>query len=708
MNRVFIFCLLLFFFLFPHFTYAEEKDPIPPSPTQLQTGWWSFFDVKPEELNARIQKLQEALKPEIEKSPSESKQEIGKLVEQLNLGIKNFITLATKKPEKPLPPKTIADTYTLTQVIQLHKNLRQSTLLLKAEKDEYADRQNKIRVGQNRLFRLQEEYKNTSERSIDRLKQGLRLMAFRFNLESEKLQAKQFEKAITRQEREIKELSEELNSAKARIVVTQEEVNQAKAAKAAAKKAWDQAADILASKEEAATQAFTFQAPSNEERIENALINEELIEAHIADAAGENRYIFAAAKLDLIRFYSSDPDLDLSEVAGRTQKNTERVQTLLEMSRGWSLQLNRALKRIEANGGSDELAEMRDQVFEKIQETSLHLNKLEQDIEDSQFLLEMLTNQISVRRGGLDKWLVHLGSWIKSSYSAASNSLTTVIFNIGDTPVTLMSFFRFFVILAVTFWVSHVVRIAIKKVATRKRGIRRALRFRLERLFHYLILILGILIALTSIGFDFSNFLLIAGALGVGLGFGLQSIFNNFISGIIILFESQLQVGDYIEMENGIRGEVIEINFRSTYIKTNDGVAIIVPNSEFINFRVINWTLKEGFRRIRIPFSVAYDSDKDLVAKVVQEAAEKVPLTLKSDKVPDPKVGLVNLGQDGIEFELVVWVDEKATKRSFSTRSVYLWAIHDVLSKNNIEIPYPQRVVHFAENEEPPHSDLSK
>ena len=204
------------------------------------------------------------------------------------------------------------------------------------------------------------------------------------------------------------------------------------------------------------------------------------------------------------------------------------------------------------------------------------------------------------------------------------------------------------------------------------------------------------------IGFDFSSLVLIAGALGVGLGFGMQNIFNNFISGIIILFQSHLKVGDYIELDptdadTGLRGEIREINVRSTVVATNDGTEVIVPNSEMVSNRIVNWTLRDPYRRIHIPFSIAYGTDIEKVTQIVVEAAKKVPSTLKRIGVREPQIFMMSLSDHGIEMELVVWLDEKWTRRNRNTRSQYLFAIEKTFRENGIKIPPQRRDIRLRE-----------
>lgn len=219
----------------------------------------------------------------------------------------------------------------------------------------------------------------------------------------------------------------------------------------------------------------------------------------------------------------------------------------------------------------------------------------------------------------------------------------------------------------------------------------RAAIYTLSRLAGYGLYAVGLLLALSFLGIPTSRFAVLAGALGIGLGFGLQAIFSNFVSGIILLFERSVRVGDFVELESGLRGEVRGINIRSTLISTNDNIDIMVPNSEFVTGRVVSWTHGDASRRLRVPFSVAYGSDKELVKKAAVEAAAEVPFTLALEGVRRPQVWLVGFGDSGLDFELVVWLTPEATKRPGAVQAGYLWALETALTKYGLEIPFPQR-----------------
>ena len=266
---------------------------------------------------------------------------------------------------------------------------------------------------------------------------------------------------------------------------------------------------------------------------------------------------------------------------------------------------------------------------------------------------------------------------------------------IGDTPVSLLSVFGAILVLTLAVFASRLLRSGLARLERRGTSFSHAAIYTLGRLVHYVLLLVGLLVALSMLGLDTGRLTIIAGALGVGLGFGLQAIFNNFVSGLIILFERSLKVGDFVELESGVHGEVQEINVRATRITTNDNIDIVVPNSEFVSGRVVNWTMREISRRVRVPFGVAYGSDKELVKKAALEAASEVPFTLAQEGPRRPQVWLTGFGDSSLDFELVVWLTADATKRPSAVRAAYTWALESALAKYCLEIPFPQRDLHL-------------
>jgi small-conductance mechanosensitive channel len=267
-------------------------------------------------------------------------------------------------------------------------------------------------------------------------------------------------------------------------------------------------------------------------------------------------------------------------------------------------------------------------------------------------------------------------------------------FKFGGVDVTIGSVLGALLLLGVFLLVSATLKRLLRRYVQRNAHVNQSTVYTVERLLHYLLLTIGVLWGLSVAGIPMAKMSLFAGALGVGLGFGLQAIFNNFVSGLILLFERSLKVGDFVELASGVHGHVRDIYIRSTRITTNDDVDILVPNSEFVNGRVVNWTLREVARRQKIPFGVAYGTDKELVKKAALEAATAVPFTLSLDGPRGPQVWLTGLGDSSLDFQLVVWLNADATRRPGAVTAAYYWALHTALEKYNIEIPFPQRDLH--------------
>jgi small-conductance mechanosensitive channel len=216
------------------------------------------------------------------------------------------------------------------------------------------------------------------------------------------------------------------------------------------------------------------------------------------------------------------------------------------------------------------------------------------------------------------------------------------------------------------------------------------LQFAVCKIIGYLFIAFGFYISLLIVGVNLSSLAVLAGAVGVGLGFGLQNIISNFVSGLIILAERPIAIGDRIEV-GGVAGQVRQINMRSTTVVTNDNIAIIVPNADFITSRVTNWSHGDSKVRFRIPLGVSYGSDTGKLQRVLVEVARDHSKVLED---PPPSVFFVGFGDSSLDFELAVWTEEM-THNPRRFRSELLFAIEKKLRENQIEIPFPQRDLHL-------------
>ncbi len=260
---------------------------------------------------------------------------------------------------------------------------------------------------------------------------------------------------------------------------------------------------------------------------------------------------------------------------------------------------------------------------------------------------------------------------------------------LGKSTITVGGIVAAIVIIIVAILVSRIVAAMIRRVRLRAGEAGPSI-YIFEKLITYSLVILGVIAAFSTLGLDLSSLTLFAGALGVGLGFGLQGIVKEFISGIVLIFDKLVRIGDYIELQTGERGVVAEIGPRATRIRNNDDLNVMIPNSRLIEVPVTNWTFNNGTRRMHIPFVVAFGSDKEAVRDAVLKAAHGVPFTLSDTKDRKTQVWLVGFGPNGLNFELVVWPALEAVKRPNAAHAAYTWAIEDALRASGFEIPFPQ------------------
>jgi len=256
--------------------------------------------------------------------------------------------------------------------------------------------------------------------------------------------------------------------------------------------------------------------------------------------------------------------------------------------------------------------------------------------------------------------------------------------------LSLLQIFLLVTLLIAVFWISSRTKRFLFNRLLAQSGLDRSLQYAIAQVVSNIVLVVGIFIVLENSGIRLAALTVFAGAVGVGVGFGLQNIASNFISGLVILAERPITIGDRVEVA-GIAGQVEHIRARSTVIRTNDNIMMIVPNTKFIDSPVTNWTYGDRRVRFRIPVGVAYGSDVAKVRDALLAVAQENPHTLKE---PAPGVFLEKFGDNSIDFKLVVWSSEMSARPS-RYRSDLNFAIVEKFREAKIEMPFPQRDLHI-------------
>jgi small-conductance mechanosensitive channel len=258
--------------------------------------------------------------------------------------------------------------------------------------------------------------------------------------------------------------------------------------------------------------------------------------------------------------------------------------------------------------------------------------------------------------------------------------------------LSLAQIFLLVALLIAVFWFSSGTKRFLFNRLLAQSGLDRSLQYAIAQVVSNIVLVVGIVIVLENTGIHLAALAVFAGAVGVGVGFGLQNIASNFISGLVILAERPITIGDRVEVA-GIAGQVEHIRARSTVIRTNDNIMMIVPNTKFIDSPVTNWTYGDRRVRFRIPVGVAYGSDVNKVRDALLAVAHENPHTLKE---PAASVFLDQFGDSSIDFKLMVWSIEMSARPS-RYRSDLNFAIAEKFREAGIEFPFPQRDVHIRD-----------
>lgn len=261
------------------------------------------------------------------------------------------------------------------------------------------------------------------------------------------------------------------------------------------------------------------------------------------------------------------------------------------------------------------------------------------------------------------------------------------LLRLGGVTVSVRAVVHVLLFAALVFYLAVLLRRALGRLLKRTR-LDESARQATASVAQYFVVLVGLLVVLQTAGIDVTTFNVIAGAIGLGVGIGMQTIAANFFSGLILMVERPVKVGDRIDV-GGVEGDVVRIGVRSTVVLANDGIAIIIPNSRLIVENVINWSHTGETVRFSVPVTVAYDSDPAVVEEALLAAAAACADVLSE---PSPSVRLTELGDHGLRFELRAWSSTLMHRKGVLTSHLNM-AVYRALRERHIEIPYPQRVI---------------
>lgn len=676
---------------------ANAAEP-PPDPSDLSASWWNYYTPTEEEDDSivapRVESTVQLLSALRAEFIASDEPRLAALTEGVIGNLRRYQKLNDALVPVPAVLKPAQDTYTLLEIRELIDELRTSGALQENEEQEIELLETAIDANQKELSREKIEYRSISESVAEKTEAGLELMSSRIQLEIRKREL-QWRKTSSKSLREQTDHLQTLVEAAAqRLTATDEALKAATNARIeASRRAEELRLQVINAQ---LAQSGTLSGTPSEraqERLEEQAIVALEVEARTQEVIAEQNALVEKVLQRIMAGNQGDLKAD-RDYLGAYMDTLESLSTGIAARREATARSRETALSSIPDEDDPALLTLLERRVESANNTDRDIRTLEEQLLGAAQFGELLNSLLSQRESKVAKGLQIAESLAEFSWDRALGLATTSLFEIGGAPVAAYDILRMLLIITIAWWISKLLTRTLTGIAEKRQTVNTGSVYTLTRILHYVVLSIGIIVALSSIGIDFTKFALFASALGVGIGFGMQTLASNFVAGLIILFEKSLKISDFVELESGVTGEVREINMRSTLITTNDNIDIVVPNSEFVNGRVTNWTMREAQRRVHIPFGVAYGTDKNLVKKAALEAAENVPETLSNNTRRQAQLWFVEFGDSSLNFELVVWLTPDAVKRPGAVQAKYLWEIDDKLREYNIEVPFPQTDLH--------------
>lgn len=667
------------------------------NPLSLSPQWWKHYEVTGKDLVQRIQKTSEVLHGVLPTLSAEEQEIAYPRITSIISNLNTYATAKNQKEKDAVIPHAYSKAYTLDDQLEINRKIRKLTLDKTTEQEELAQQKIKIQKALQYIDNLMVKYLSNTKASSEKLLAGLEIMSRRTSLALAEQNLKTSQSRLDSQEAKLEELQKELLASIELLDLHQFDERQMEKEAQKAQVEYDKAQADLATAE---GNSLTIFGDTSYDRAMRFWMEQRVLYANTNFSLAWAKLSFQLLKFNLIMDYNGRfPDGDGHD------KLLKEIQTWKDRVAQLTTQMPevRAAALKEEDRVRHEYALLVDshdnrllKVIQNRKQESLNtltlLQLLEESLVDVQWMINVLETHIKEESSFITLWWRALEGAVIKAWSTVVHWANFSLFKVSGVPITFIMLLEVTFIMVVSFYISKLIRAALNGIVRRRGNMSDDTIFQLSRVLHYFILIIGLCVALLSIGLDFGNLLILASALTFGLGFGLQSVANNIICGVRILMERKLKVGDYVELHSGCSGKVTEIQLQHTVVATNDGSEIIVPNSELIDKTLVNWTMTHDYKRLHIPFAVASDSNKDLVRRVVVEAAYNVSCTVADHKkLHTPQVWLVNFGENSLDFELVVWVNVRVKAKTDSREADYLWEIETALRGNNISMPMQEQ-----------------
>jgi len=601
-----------------------------------------------------------------------------------------LLALARQGPlDQQYDPPLAKDTYFIDELLNLRSQWRALATNATQVELQIDQSQRKTSLLQDRRDNLLRDYSSTDAESPLRILAGINRVSARVEYELAQINTENSRKTLKLIETQSRLLDEQQAFAQDHLVSTDATLADLQKAKVEASARVTEMTKKVAALQPQLLNALSAETvnPSLE-----LLRQQQLTRASAEAELAQLQALLVTAKTDWYQFRANllEPGFDVQSATTQARRVTDEALKQVEL---WYSTSQSTLITPSSDTSLNTVKNF--EIAQSVARDTLALiGQIRSTSDDLLFIQEILTKEFISAQSGLSKTGARLGLALGNAWDRVNEMSDFHLFDIGDTPVTPAGLIKMLFILGLAIGISWLIRHLLARGVRKRQAAQSPAFYALGRILHYIIVMAGSFAALGSIGIDFTSFALIAGALSVGIGFGLQAIVSNFVSGLILLFEGTMRVGDFIELDTNLRGVVKEINTRATVITTNDSVDVVVPNSVLVTTQLTNWTLRETYGRMRVSFGVAYGTDKELVKNLALEAVKKVACALTHMPDREPQIRLVNFGDNALEFTVLFWVSRQGVRRPGRTRASFMWELETLLVENGVEIPFPQRDVH--------------
>jgi len=667
-----------------------------PSLENLDVNWWQYIEKSnsSEEISTRIGLFVDGLNMSIKNY---------KDFENLNILIETIVTLLNEyKKQKfislepsQITEQTLKNSYTINELFELNNTKNDTLTNLTEVQNEIDSIKNLLEESKTIKDQIKVQYLNLQKEGVEKSNLGLQWIDLQIRYSLNKVKLERLNIKIESLRKSIRYQEDFILQAKINISVNQSSYDAKNVQKLYEKQEKNKLEiDKLKLK---ITNDFSDSAESKlNNQIDELTLTLALIEdIRIKLVLNKNNQLL------FLEYSSNENNRDINHLRTLIKESEKLIGEIDEKLINWKQQSQSIL--IEplpqsSDNISKKITKLEKSKKVKAQQIVQEIGNLSGIKDEVLFNLDILNTQLDKIESGLSKVWNITKSVALNTKETIVNLIYKPLFTINDYPVTLLPLIKLLLIVLIGYLVSKIVTHFItryeKKHQIGKQGNRSSL-YLMHALIHYFIIFAAFMAGFSTLGINLSNITLIAGALSVGIGFGLQNLVSNFVSGLTIMFDKTLSVGDYIELEDGTTGVVREIKARSTRINTNNNIDVIIPNSDMVTSKVINWTLADSVRRVKVYFGVAYGTEKELVKKAALEAASKVEYTLTNMSGKEPDVWMVEFGDNSVNYVLLVWVGHYGLRRPNRIKGKYLWELDTALNKYNINIPFPQRDVHL-------------